>query len=102
MEFLYRLQLVERLHNEAGWAEIDEEIIERHFEYLKGLTEKGTVVLAGRTLNEDSRTFGIVVFEAGSEDEAYGIMNSDPALVEGIMKCELFPFYVSLSRGKKC
>lgn len=97
-EYLYKMRLVERLHRETGWTDIDQNIIERHFDYVKGLTEKGVVILAGRTLVEDSRTFGIVIFEADSDEKASEIMNSDPAVAEGIMLGELFPFYISLAR----
>jgi uncharacterized protein YciI len=57
---------------------------------------EGVVILAGRTLNGDDSTFGIVIFNAGSEEEARRIMESDPAVRQGVMRAELFPYRVAL------
>jgi uncharacterized protein len=70
-----------------------------HFEYLKQLTAKGVVIMAGRTLTDDQKTFGIIVFRAADEEAARKIMNGDPAVEKGVMKAEVFPFSVVL-RGK--
>lgn len=53
---------------------------------------------AGRTLE---KTFGLVIFEAESEVEARRLMNNDPAVTEGMMTAELFPYHVALIRGEK-
>ena len=71
-------------------------VVGAHFSYLERLTASGIVLLAGRTLNSDARTFGIVVFVAESEIEAMEIVRKDPAVEQGIMKAELFPFGVAL------
>ncbi len=52
--------------------------------------------MAGRTLNADERTFGIVIFQAPSEAAARDIMQSDPALKLGVMQAELFPYHIAL------
>ena len=70
-----------------------------HFNYLKDLTAKGVVIMAGRTLTDDDKTFGIIVFRAADEPAARKIMNSDPAVEKGVMKAEIFPFTVAL-KGK--
>lgn len=36
----------------------------RHFEYLSKATAEGQLILAGRTMEARSETFGIVIFEA--------------------------------------
>ncbi|MBM3289444.1 MAG: hypothetical protein FJY92_04765 [Candidatus Hydrogenedentes bacterium] len=74
----------------------EEAIIEEHVRYLKELEHRGIVLLAGRTTNEDERTFGVCVFEAPSEPVARDIMNKDPAVWQGIMNAELFPFRVTM------
>lgn len=56
------------------------------------------MILAGRTLEENERTFGIVVFEAPSEKEAREFMDSDPTVVAGVMTCELHPYRIAVSR----
>lgn len=66
---------------------------------LQGLLKEGKLILAGKTEGLDSKTFGIVIFEADSEEEAKMIMDSDPAVLEGIMTAELHPYRVALMRG---
>jgi len=72
----------------------DEEasILSDHVNYLEDLTRQGVVLVFGRTQNNDSSTFGIVIFRAESEDTARSIMNNDPAVKKGIMRAELFPY----------
>lgn len=73
----------------------EEEILTRHVAYLQDLTEQGTVLLFGRTQVRDPSGFGIVVFRAGDREEATRVMEGDPAVNEGIMGAELFPYRVS-------
>ena len=69
-----------------------------HFERLKSLLARGTLVLAGPTLGPTNT--GIVVFEAPDEDAARIIMDEDPVIVGGFARGELRPFRVSLLRGR--
>ena len=73
--------------------------LEQHFAYLAGLADEGTVILFGRTQNNDESTFGLVIFEAASEDAARGIMAGDPAVEHGLMQATLFPYKVSGMRS---
>ena len=82
---------------EAGPEEV--EIVARHFAYLKDLTEKGTMILMGRTQNADESTFGIAIFEAENEAAAQNIMANDPAVSEGIMTATLYPYKIALMRS---
>jgi uncharacterized protein len=52
--------------------------------------------MACRTLTTDARTFGIVVFAAPSEEMAAELVHHDPAVQQGVMRAELFPFRVAL------
>lgn len=99
MQFIYVLKLVHRLLDENNWTKRDEEIVTKHFNRLQELLKEGKLILAGRTLNMDESTFGIVILEVDSEDEAIYIMNSDPTVAEGIMTSELFPYKVALIRN---
>lgn len=72
----------------------EREIIDRHFDHLKARHDRGRLLLAGPCLDA---TFGIVVFEADSEEEARRFMDEDPAVREGIFSAELHPFHVALS-----
>ena len=72
--------------------------VSRHFAYLQGLTEKGVMILMGRTQNNDQTTFGIVVFEAEDEVVARQIMENDPAVMGGVMTATLYPYKIALMR----
>ena len=74
------------------------EIVSRHFAYLTGLTEKGVMILVGRTQNDDESTFGIAIFEAEDEAAARKIMEDDPAVAGGVMRATLYPYKVALMR----
>lgn len=41
-------------------------------------------------------TFGIVVFEAPSDEAAGAVMRADPAVQGGFMRAELYPYQVAL------
>jgi len=74
------------------------EIVSRHYAHLESLTEKGVMILVGRTQNRDESTFGIAIFEAEDDLTARAIMESDPAVREGVMRVELYPYQVALMR----
>ena len=76
----------------------EEEIVSRHFAYLKDLTEKGVMILMGRTQNNDVSTFGIAIFEAEDEAAARAIMENDPAVKNGVMTATLYPYKMALMR----
>ena len=98
-QFVYVLKLTPRLLDEKNWTEQDRQIVGRHFRRLQQLHKEGRVILAGRTLNDsDPSQFGVVVFEAASEEEARKVMESDDAVREKIMTAQLFPFRVALER----
>jgi uncharacterized protein YciI len=80
----------------GGPTEEEAAIIGEHFAYLERLVAQNVVLMAGRTLNTDERTFGIVVFVARSNQEAVELMQNDPAVSRGIMVAELFPYRVAL------
>lgn len=96
-QYVYVLKLIPRLLNEKNWTKEDSQIVGRHFRRLQQLHKEGKVILAGRTLNEtESSQFGVVIFEANSEEEARKLMEEDDAVKEKIMTAELFPFSVAL------
>lgn len=97
-QFIYILKLIPSLLVESNWTNKEEAIVERHFANLKRLLEDGKLVLAGKTDGLDVKTFGIVIFEADSEEEAKSVLLSDPAVAEGIMEAELFPYRVAIMR----
>ncbi len=76
----------------------EDAIVSQHFAYLKDLTEKGVMILMGRTQNNDKSTFGIAIFEAENEEVARTIMENDPAVVGDVMRATLYPYRVALMR----
>ena len=94
--FLYKIQPVRPDMLSVGPTPEEGETISQHFDYLQGLTEAGVVLLAGRTLNTDHSSFGIVILRAGSEEEARRIMVDDPAVKRRVMRAELYPYRIAL------
>jgi uncharacterized protein len=95
-EFLYRIQPTRPEMLRSGLTPEESAAVQAHVNYLKNLTAEGTVIVAGRTLNNDETTFGIIVFRAPSEDAARAIMNGDPAVKGGVFRATLFPFAVAI------
>ncbi len=103
-QYLYLIQPTRMAMLADGPTPQEEETIARHFDYLKALVERGIVILAGRTLNTDESSFGIVIFMAESEEAARAIMSNDPAVEVGVMHAQLFPYRIALmvDRGAHC
>jgi uncharacterized protein YciI len=97
MEFIYIIKPKKENFNETGTEE-EFNIMGEHFLYLKQLIKDNILILAGPELNAK---FGIAVIEAENEEEAKKIMYSDPAVKKGVMNVELYPFRVSLLRGRE-
>ncbi len=94
--YLYRIQASRPEMLTHGPTPKEAETVSQHFAYLKQLTEQGVVVLAGRTLNTDASSFGIVILQADSEEAARNVMQHDPAVQRQVMRAELFPYRIAL------
>lgn len=97
-QFIYVLRLAPRLHSDSAWTKEDEMVIARHLTRFRHASDKGELILAGRTREPGDKTFGIAIFEAADEAAARAFMESDPAVVAGLMTAELHPFAVALQR----
>ncbi|HHY82773.1 MAG TPA: hypothetical protein GX505_08865 [Clostridiales bacterium] len=97
-QFIYVLRPIPRLLKEENWTEQEEKIIDKHFAYLQNLLAEGKLILAGKTCGLDEKTFGVVIIEADSIEEAYQMMNNDPGVSDGIMTAELFTYNVAIMR----
>jgi uncharacterized protein len=75
----------------------EDAVMSAHFEYLKGLLEEDKLILAGPSLEPP---FGVIVFEAESEEEARRLIAADPSVSAGVQSPELHPFRASLLRGR--
>lgn len=99
-KYCYILRLHSQYFDLNNWTNEANEIVRNHFNYLKDLTEKRIVIMAGRTLNEPmtKEDFGIVVLETKSIDEARSIMENDPSIQGNVMYGKLYDFSLVLSR----
>lgn len=78
-------------------TEEEAEIMSRHFLYLQEMLKEGKLIIAGPVTTGE---FGLSIVETESEEEARKIMNNDPAVVSGIMTPTIYPYRVSLLRGR--
>jgi len=91
-QFLVRLR---PSRTEGAVTEEEKAKILQHFEYLKGLRSRGTLILAGMALDDQS---GIVIIRAEDRLDAERIMASDPAVGANIFfLAELQPFQVTFA-----
>jgi uncharacterized protein len=95
-QFLYKIQPVRPEMLTEGLTEFEAKTMSEHFERLKELMAKGVVILAGRTQNTEYSSFGIVIINAGSEEEARRIMHEDPAVKNKVVRGELYPYKIAL------
>jgi uncharacterized protein YciI len=97
-QFIYVLRLVPRLYDDKAWTDEDKAALQRHFMRFKHAIETGELILAGRSPEPGAKTFGVAIFQAPDEGAARQFMQSDPAVVAGLMTAELHPFAVALER----
>lgn len=100
-QWIYTLKVTRLEMLTEGATPEEDKIIGKHFAYLKDLTEKGVMLLMGRTQNNDQTTFGIAIFEADNEATARAIMENDPAVAGGVMTATLYPYRVALMRRQE-
>jgi len=70
-----------------------EEIVSKHFNYLKSLLDSGKLTLAGRF---SEVLIGLAMIQAETREEAVQIMKNDPAIKAGIFHGELYPWKIAL------
>jgi len=96
-QFLYILHPTRPAMLTEGATPEEAAIVQTHFNNLERLVNEGVVILAGRTLVPDS--MGLVIFFAENETAARAIMESDPAIIGGVMRADLYPYSVALLKG---
>lgn len=95
-QYLYRIQPTRIDMLAEGPTPEEADSVKRHFAYLQRLLAEGSLILAGRTLNSGETSFGIVIFNAEDEAAAETILRSDPAIIDGVMRGEVFPYGLAL------
>ncbi|MEH7302986.1 YciI family protein [Neobacillus drentensis] len=96
-EFVYVIR-PKREHFIETMTDEENAIMGKHFDYLKDLLAQEKLILAGPCLDG---AMGICILRSESWDAAQKIMENDPAVVEGVMNCELHKYRVSLMEGRK-
>ena len=88
---------VKLLGTRPGWPEKmtpdEERIMDDHFAYLKDLSARGKVLMAGPCFEP---VFGLIILRTDSEQEAVDLMDSEPSVMHGVHTYELHPMRVSL------
>jgi len=92
--FVYFIHPTRSAMIEEGMRDDERARIAEHFTYLKDLTERGVVLLAGPTTA--SPYTGIVVFRGEDQKAATRIMQNDPAVQAGVFEARVAPFNASL------
>ena len=93
--YLYKLIAAQPEMMAKGLTPEQTQIMQEHLDHLKSLSDEGLIVLAGRTLNNDETTFGIVMLRADSDAAAGEIMSRDPGIRKGLFRATLFPFLIT-------
>jgi uncharacterized protein YciI len=75
-------------------SEEEQAAVGGHFAYLEELSERGVVLLAGRTL--DAPPMGLVILQAVDLGAAWAMVEGDPAVAGGIFTAEVRPYRVAL------
>ena len=96
LQFLYRLEPARIEMVTVGPTPEEAAIVSQHFAYLEALTKQGVMLLVGRTQDNSPDTMGLAIFQSESEAQARAIMNTDPAVKNGVMRAKLFPFKIAL------
>ena len=95
-EFIYQLILEDRLFQAENWTDQDEQHVSKHFMHLQSLLDENLLILAGKTAGLNNDTYGIVIFRAKDLKDAQAIVQSDPAVISGIMSAHLQEYNVAL------
>jgi uncharacterized protein len=95
-QYVYVLRVTPRFHKESSWTRAENAAVGKHLERLAKAANTGQVILAGRTNEALDKTFGLVIFDAENEAAANAFMESDPAVVAGLMTATLHPYSVAL------
>jgi len=89
---------VQLLGTRDGWPENmaaeEERVMNEHYLYLKDLTFKKKVLMAGPCFEP---VFGLIVLQVRTEEEARDIVDHDPSISSGLMTYKMQPFHLSLT-----
>lgn len=94
-QYLYIVRPTRLAMLTEGPTEAEMTALGGHFAYLQNLVAEGTVILFGRTQNNDEKTMGLAIYEAADDAAAQRILDNDPAVVHGVFTGEVFPYQIA-------
>ena len=94
-DYLYILRATRPELTVTGPTDAEMPALGAHAAYLQRLADEGVMIVAGRTQRTHVSDFGLAVFRAESDAAAEEIMRNDPAIVQGVMTAELFPYRIA-------
>lgn len=98
-QWLYVLRLTRPEMLTSGPTAEEQATVGRHAAHCEALGKAGVMLMVGRTQVRTPDTTGLAVFLAKDEAEARRIMESDPAIKEGVMRGELFPYQIAFGNA---
>ena len=73
--------------------ESEHEMLEAHWDYLRGLHAAGKLVVAGPSWTGDD-SLGVGIFDLRDREEVETIVAEDPAVTSGAMRAEIRPLRI--------
>lgn len=98
-QWLYITRLTRPDMLTTGATAEEQATVSRHAEHCDRMGRAGVMLMVGRTQTVSPETVGLCVFLANDEAEARAIMESDPAVKEGVMRGELFPYKIAFGNA---
>ncbi len=71
------------------------QIFRGHLDNIRRLAEEGKLIVAGPLGKNDRNYRGIYIFDVSSVEEAEALLQTDPAIKEGLLATEIFNWYGS-------
>jgi uncharacterized protein len=85
----------------TAMTDAEARIMREHGAYMKDYVNRGTVIIMGPVLDPGG-AWGMVVVEAGSEDEVRSFITRDPTILSCLgFRYEIYPMLRSVSRDNR-
>jgi uncharacterized protein YciI len=82
----------------ADMSAAERQVMLDHGAYLRKYVESGTVIVMG-PVQDPAGSWGLAVFEAGSEEEVRSVIARDPTTLSGIaFRWEIYPMLQAVVR----
>jgi uncharacterized protein len=76
------------------------EIFAGHMKNIHRMADEGKLAVAGPFGKNDNNFRGLYIFNVTTIAEAEALVNSDPAVMSGLLKGEFYPWYGSAAMGE--